>query len=75
MEIGETEGDIEATKVSSSYTDVMEKELSPRTGRFFLFLQLTSTLTSSVTSYTATSSYTVVGCIPSWHNQCWVGGN
>merc|ERR1719471_2560662 len=71
VEIGETEGDIEATKVSSSYTDVMEKELSPRTGRFFLFLQLTSTLTSSVTSYTATSSYTVVGCIPSWHNQCW----
>ena len=71
MEIGEAKRFIEATKVSSSYADVMEEEASPRTGRFFLFLQLTSTLTTTpYTSYTATRSYTVAYCTPSWHNQC-----
>jgi len=71
MEIGDTERDIEATKVSSSYADVMEEEASPRTGRFFLFLQLTSTLTTTpYTSYTASHIYTVAGCTPFWQNQC-----
>ena len=69
MEIGDTERFIE---VSSSFADVKEEEASPRTGRFFLFLQLTSTLTTTpYTSYTETRSYSVAGCTPSWHNQCW----
>ena len=68
MEIGDTERFIE---VSSSFADVKEEEASPRTGRFFLFLQLTSTLTTTpYTSYTGTRVYTVAGCTPFWQNQC-----